>query len=91
MKARIYITLKRGIHDPQGHAVRQALAALGFSSVEDVRVGKVLDVTLKESDREKAQALIQSMCHKLLANPVIEDFCYTLEEEQDTMASRGTS
>ncbi|RMH31583.1 MAG: phosphoribosylformylglycinamidine synthase subunit PurS [Nitrospirae bacterium] len=81
MKARVYITLKRGIHDPQGQAVQQSLRTLGFSGVRDVRMGKILDVTLDESDREKAEALLHEMCAKLLANPVIEDFHYTFDEE----------
>ncbi len=78
MKAKIYVTLKNGIHDPQGQAIRQSLTTLGFHNVEDVRMGKLLEVDLKETDREKAEATVQSMCQKLLANPVIEDFRYEL-------------
>ena len=78
MKAKIYITLKNGILDPQGQAIQQSLATLGFSSVEDVRMGKLLEVDLHETDREKAEATVKSMCQKLLANPVIEDFRYEL-------------
>lgn len=78
MKAKIYVTLKHGIHDPQGQAIHQSLTTLGFHNVEDVRMGKLLEVDLKETDREKAEATVQSMCQKLLANPVIEDFRYEL-------------
>ena len=78
MKAKIYVTLKNGILDPQGRAIQQSLATLGFSSVEDVRMGKLLEVDLHETDREKAEDTVKSMCQKLLANPVIEDFQYEL-------------
>ncbi len=81
MKARIIITLKRGVLDPQGKAVKGALTNLGFDQVKDVRVGKVVDVELDGvEDRAQAQILVEDMCKKLLANPVIEDFSYTLEE-----------
>ncbi len=80
MKARIIVTLKRGVLDPQGKAVKGALANLGFHQVKDVRVGKVIDVTLEGVENEaQARTLIEDMCRKLLANPVIEDFSYTLE------------
>ncbi|MCA9472147.1 MAG: phosphoribosylformylglycinamidine synthase subunit PurS [Nitrospirales bacterium] len=74
MKATIYVTLKPGIHDPQGHAIRQSLATLGFESVSGVRMGKLLEIDLQETDQGKAEAAIQSMCDKLLTNPVIEDY-----------------
>lgn len=78
MRARIYVTLKTGIHDPQGRAIHQSLITLGFQTVEDVRMGKLLEVDLKETDPGKAKALVDAMCQKLLANPVIEDFRYDL-------------
>ena len=78
MKAKIFVTLKNGIHDPQGHAIHQSLTTLGFQNVEDVRIGKLLEVDLKETDQEEAEAAVKSMCQKLLANPVIEDFRYEL-------------
>ncbi len=82
MKARIIVTLKRGVLDPQGKAVRGALSNLGFNQVKNVRVGKVIDVDLNGvEDEAQARALIEDMCRKLLANPVIEDFSYTLEDE----------
>jgi len=80
LKARIIVTLKRGVLDPQGKAVKGALANLGFDQVKDVRVGKVIDVDLGGvNDEARARALVEEMCRKLLANPVIEDFTYTLE------------
>jgi len=82
LKARIIVTLKRGVLDPQGKAVRGALSNLGFNQVKNVRVGKVIDVDLNGvEDEAQARALIEDMCRKLLANPVIEDFSYTLEDE----------
>ena len=78
MKAKIYITLKDGIHDPQGQAVQQSLHTLGFESVQEVRMGKFLEVDLQDVEKESAEATIKSMCQKLLANMVIEDFRYEL-------------
>ena len=80
MKAKIYITLKNGIHDPQGHAVQQSLQVLGFDAVEDVRMGKILEVDLKDNNKETAETSIKQMCEKLLANTVIEDFRYEIVE-----------
>ena len=80
MKARIVVTLKNGILDPQGRAVQHSLHTLGFSSVDDVRIGKFLEMDLDESEREAAEGKIRSMCEKLLANPVIENYRYELLE-----------
>ena len=77
MKAKVIITLKNGVLDPQGKAIEGALGALGFSGVGSVRQGKVIDVDLENMPKAEAEAEIQSMCKKLLANPVIED--YTIE------------
>lgn len=74
MKARVYITLKDGVLDPQGEAIRHALGTLGFRGVEAVRQGKVIDLDLAETDAEKAKAAVTSMCEKLLANTVIENY-----------------
>ncbi len=74
MKAKIYITLKDGIHDPQGQAVQQSLHMLGFDEVQNVRMGKFLEVELGGMDKESGQVQINGMCQKLLANMVIEDF-----------------
>jgi phosphoribosylformylglycinamidine synthase len=80
LQARVYITLKRGILDPQGDTVRSALESLGFDGVTDCRVGKFILLRLTESDRAKAKAQVEQMCRRLLANPVIEDFRFELEE-----------
>lgn len=74
MKAKIYITLKKGILDPQGKAVAHALEALGFKEAGNVRIGKYVELDLKETAREKAEAEVKAMCEKLLANTVIEDY-----------------
>ncbi len=78
MKAKIYVTLKDGIHDPQGRAVQQSLQTLGFHTVNEIRVGKFLEVDLQDTDKEAAETQIKNMCQKLLANTVIEDFRYEL-------------
>ena len=74
MKARIHITLKNGVLDPQGKAIGHALSQLGFAGVGEVRQGKYIEVEIAERDRAKAQAAAEEMCRKLLANTVIEDF-----------------
>ena len=78
MKAKIHVTLKSGILDPQGRAIQESLATLGFSSVNDVRVGKVLEVELEEIDQNQAELQLKAMCEKLLANTVIEDYRFEL-------------
>jgi phosphoribosylformylglycinamidine synthase len=72
MKARIFVTLKDGVLDPQGQAIQGALGALGFDGVESVRQGKVFDIDLANS--RDAEARLKAMCERLLANTVIEDF-----------------
>ena len=74
MKARITVTLKAGVLDPQGKAIEGALAALGFAGVGGVRQGKVFDVEIEETDPAKATATLTAMCEKLLANTVIENY-----------------
>jgi phosphoribosylformylglycinamidine synthase PurS subunit len=74
MKARVYVTLKNGVLDPQGAAVKHALGSLGFDGVDAVRQGKVIELDLTETDAVKAEASVTEMCEKLLANTVIEDF-----------------
>ena len=78
--AKIYVTLKPTVNDPQGQTVRGSLRHLGFSRITDVRVGKYLEVRVDESDRSRAEAQVAEMCHKLLANPVIEEYRFDLEE-----------
>ena len=79
MKARIKITLKSGVLDPQGKAIEHALAALGFSGIDDVRQGKYIEVTLSETDKDKAKAQVEQMCKQLLTNTVIENYSFKLE------------
>ena len=74
MKARVTVMLKSGVLDVQGAAVRHALGSLGFSGVQDVRQGKVIDLDLTETDAAAARAAVTQMCDKLLANAVIESF-----------------
>jgi phosphoribosylformylglycinamidine synthase subunit PurS len=74
MKARVTVNLKPGVLDPQGKAIEGALAGLGFAGVSDVRVGKVIELTLGEADAAKAQAALDAMGKQLLANTVIETF-----------------
>jgi phosphoribosylformylglycinamidine synthase PurS subunit len=74
VKARIFVTLKNGVLDPQGKAIGHALNGLGFGQVGDVRQGKLIELELKEADAEKAKADIRAMCEKLLANTVIEKY-----------------
>jgi len=74
IKARVTVTLKNGVLDPQGKAIEHALDGLGFSGVDSIRQGKVFDVVLETSDRTKAEAELKAMGEKLLANTVIEDF-----------------
>ena len=74
MKARVFVTLKNGVLDPQGEAVKHALGTLGFRGVEGVRQGKLIELDLAEADATRAEAEVKAMCEKLLANTVIEDY-----------------
>ena len=78
MKAKIHVTLKQGILDPQGKAIEHALDSLGFKNAENVRVGKYMELDVKETDKTKAEAQVKSMCEKLLANTIIEEYRYEL-------------
>ncbi len=74
MKARVTVMLKTGVLDPQGKAVHHALTTLGFDGVDGVRQGKVIELTLSETDAAKAEKTVGEMCEKLLANMVIESY-----------------
>jgi len=74
MKARVFVTLKNGVLDPQGEAVRHSLGTLGFEGVNGVRQGKVIELDLAETDQSVADAKVRKMCESLLANTVIEDY-----------------
>lgn len=77
-KVKIHITLKEGVLDPQGKAVQNSLKSLEYNNVQDVRVGKYMEVMVEDSENMEAQ--IDRMCDQLLANPVIENYSYTIEE-----------
>jgi len=79
VKARVHITLKNGVLDPQGKAIQHALSALDFGGVEDVRQGKYIELDLTETDAQKARASVEEMCKKLLANTVIENYAIDIE------------
>jgi phosphoribosylformylglycinamidine synthase len=78
--ARVYVTLKPTVNDPQGLTIRGGLHSLGFASVESVRAGKYMEIRIDAPDRASAEAQVAEMCRKLLANPVIEDYRFELEE-----------
>jgi phosphoribosylformylglycinamidine synthase len=74
MKARVHVTYKPGVLDPQGKAIANALHGLGFAGVSEVRQGKYIEIELVEGDRARAKAAVEDMCRQLLANPVIENY-----------------
>lgn len=78
MKARVFVTLKAGVLDPQGAAIGSALDGMGFSGVDAVRQGKVFDIDLTETDEAAARETLDGMCRRLLANTVIEDYSIDL-------------
>ena len=78
MKAKVHVTLKNGVLDPQGKAVAQALHSLGFEEVGDVRIGKYMEIQLGGSSADAASERVREMCQKLLANGVIEDFRFEI-------------
>ncbi len=78
--AKVYVTLKPTVNDPQGRTVMAGLRSMGFASVADVREGKYLEIRIDESERARAEAQLKDMCDKLLANPVIEEYRYELVE-----------
>lgn len=77
-RVRVHVTLRQGILDPAGKATEAGIRALGFSGVEGVRIGKVIDFTLSAADEAGAREQVESLCRRLLANPVIEDYHYQL-------------
>jgi phosphoribosylformylglycinamidine synthase subunit PurS len=79
MKARVHVMPKQGVLDPQGKAVAQALASLGFAGIGEVRQGKVIDLDLAETDPARARAAVDQMCRKLLANTVVESYRIELD------------
>jgi phosphoribosylformylglycinamidine synthase len=81
IKARVTVTLKNGVLDPQGKAIEHALTGLGFDGVGSIRQGKVFDLELRETDKAKAEAELKAMCDKLLANTVIENYAISLPSD----------
>ncbi|HEY8391565.1 MAG TPA: phosphoribosylformylglycinamidine synthase subunit PurS [Capillibacterium sp.] len=79
-RAEIKVLLKKSVLDPQGRAVENALTSLGYTNVNRVRIGKYLEVTIATPDRAAAEAQVREMCTRLLTNPVIEDYTFTLVE-----------
>ena len=79
MLARVHVTLKKGVLDPQGKAIARALEALGFDGIDGVRQGKYIELDLGDSDTEAARTRVEEMCGKLLANTVIEDYSIKVE------------
>jgi len=79
MKAKVYVMLKKGILDPQGKAVQQALQSLGYSGLEEVRMGKYLEISLQNRSKKVAEREVREMCEKLLANTVIEEYRFEIE------------
>ena len=80
MRAKIHVTLKPGVNDPQGLAIAGGLHSLGFSGVSEVRAGRYLEVRLEGADRSTAERQVEEMCQKLLANTVIETYRYEVVE-----------
>lgn len=79
-KAVVYVTLRESVLDPQGNAVKGALHSLGFAEVQDVRIGKYMELNIEAADRGQAEARVKEMCEKLLANTVIEDYRFDIVE-----------
>ena len=82
-KAKVYVTLKESVLDPQGKTIKHALESLEFKGVEDVRLGKYFVILLEDNDEAQAQKNIENMCRKLLVNPVIETFSFDLEKVKE--------
>ena len=80
MRVKIFISLKNGVLDPQGKAIERSLHTLGFPEAQDVRMGKYLELDVEAPSRGAAETRIREMCDKLLANPVIEDYRYEIED-----------
>ncbi|MFQ5629249.1 MAG: phosphoribosylformylglycinamidine synthase subunit PurS [bacterium] len=85
-KAKIHVRLKTGILDPQGQAISHALQALGFNTFEEVRIGKLIDCAIQGIDEKSVREQIENACKRLLANPVIEDYEYELQNQNGQVA-----
>ncbi|PLR81313.1 phosphoribosylformylglycinamidine synthase subunit PurS [Bacillus canaveralius] len=78
-KVKVYVTLRESVLDPQGKAVEHSLHSLGYNEVADLRIGKYMEVTIGKTDRD-VEEIVKEICNKILANPVIEDYRYEIEE-----------
>ncbi|MDH5405226.1 MAG: phosphoribosylformylglycinamidine synthase subunit PurS [Candidatus Aminicenantes bacterium] len=79
MKAKVFVTFKEGVLDPQGKTIKSAIDSLGYKGVEDVRQGKYFELTLDNLPKEKAEKLVKEIAEKILTNPIIEQFRYHIE------------
>ena len=79
--AKVYVTLKPTVNDPQGLTVKGGLKSLGFQAVESVRIGKYMEIHLNAKSAGEASSQVQQMCQKLLANPIIEEYHFDLEQQ----------
>jgi phosphoribosylformylglycinamidine synthase subunit PurS len=79
VKVKVYVTLRESVLDPQGKAVNHALHSLGYNEIKDVRIGKFMELSVDPTGRD-VEEVVKEACEKLLANPVIEDFRYEIEE-----------
>ena len=79
MKVKIYITLKEGVLDPQGKAVKEALDTMGYRDVADLRIGKFMEMRISTDSKTEAEGMVKEMCEKLLANTVIEDYRFEID------------
>jgi len=82
LKAKIHVTLKNGILDPQGKTIHHGLEMLGFTGIREVRAGKLLEIFFEGMNREQAQQATENACKKLLANPVIDDYDFVIVDDE---------
>lgn len=80
LKAQVQVMLKKGIFDPQGQAVKNGLESVGFEGLGGVRVGKIIEIDLDTTDEQTADKQVAEMCDRMLANPIVESFSYTISE-----------
>ena len=80
IEANVYITLKKTVADPQGLTIKHALESLGYKEANEVRIGKLITIKLNLKDKKETEAKVNQMCQKLLANPIIEDYSFEIEE-----------
>lgn len=80
MRVKIFVSLKKGVLDPQGKAIERSLHTLGYNEVQDVRMGKYLEIEMESASRQNAELRVREMCDKLLSNTVIEDYRFEIQE-----------